>query len=354
MTPDGVLGELLAVADSIRGHALDWFGPFAGMVTTAGQILAAVLALLLLGAGRGLWAPPVPELKNFPPRIAGLLSLVVVVWLYAASKSAESTASFLTAAVWAAGSLILFGCLYLFAYSSLTFTCQATGKTRYVRGLRLHPLARRVLDDDQGPPPLPADRTITGTIRPTSDADYFCKTNREPEFIWTRGSLVLARLLLVVLYAPMAAAVIVLLASAALAVQQVDTKIVDAPTATVVQAPADLLFGFDRSDLRPGADATLQKIADLIRQRWKSGPVMVAGYTDAKGTAAHNLTLSRARAQAVAQWLATQGKLPTTPFDVQGRGSSDPVAPNTFANGADNPEGRQLNRRVVVVVPKSG
>jgi outer membrane protein OmpA-like peptidoglycan-associated protein len=33
---------------------------------------------------------------------------------------------------------------------------------------------------------------------------------------------------------------------------------------------------------------------------------------------------------------------------VRGWGRSKPVAPNTMPNGADNPEGRQKNRRVEI------
>jgi outer membrane protein OmpA-like peptidoglycan-associated protein len=40
------------------------------------------------------------------------------------------------------------------------------------------------------------------------------------------------------------------------------------------------------------------------------------------------------------------------PIQSAGRGESDPVASNTGPNGADNPEGRQQNRRVEVLLER--
>lgn len=136
MSIGGTLGDVLAVADSFRGHALEWFGPFAGIVTTSGQILAAVIALLLLGAGRRLWAPPGQVLRDFGPRIAGLLSVVAVLFLFGASRDTELTLSFLRVAVWTAGALILTGAGYIVAYQLLTFRCSGE-ETVFVRGVDL-------------------------------------------------------------------------------------------------------------------------------------------------------------------------------------------------------------------------
>lgn len=47
-------------------------------------------------------------------------------------------------------------------------------------------------------------------------------------------------------------------------------------------------------------------------------------------------------------WLAGRQAIPaSTP--IRGYGKSTPVAPNTTADGKDDPEGRQKNRRVEVV-----
>ncbi|WP_459252305.1 OmpA family protein [Paraburkholderia sp. RL17-383-BIF-A] len=71
--------------------------------------------------------------------------------------------------------------------------------------------------------------------------------------------------------------------------------------------------------------------------------VTVVGYTDATGSEAHNLSLSEARADAVAQYLR-DGGLHAEQFVARGLGSTDPVASNA------TPEGRMQNRRVDVRV----
>jgi outer membrane protein OmpA-like peptidoglycan-associated protein len=71
--------------------------------------------------------------------------------------------------------------------------------------------------------------------------------------------------------------------------------------------------------------------------------VTVTGYTDKTGSEAHNLALSKARAEAVVQYLR-DGGLEAGQFVAQGLGSADPVASNATA------EGRSQNRRVDVRV----
>lgn len=125
--------------------------------------------------------------------------------------------------------------------------------------------------------------------------------------------------------------------------------VVEEPTArgTKLTVQNDVLFAFDKSDLRPEAEAALSRVAEIIHQR-KPREVRIIGYTDSIGSEEYNLQLSKRRAEAVEQWLAANGGgMP--PMEVEGRGESDPVAPNTI-NGHDNPEGRQKNRRVEVLL----
>lgn len=347
-----MLSEILLLSDQLRGRALELFGPFAGIVVTAGQIFAGALALLLIAAGRGLWAPPVPNLRNFGARMAGLLGLLAVLALYLASRDPNSPVSFLLVATYAAGALFLLGLLYMVTYERLIFRCE-DDPAIYIRGLWLNPEARAVLTGNPTGLALPEYRSLEGGPRPKSDKNYFCGADRDdPEYVWTATSLASARLLLVVVYVAFAVSMITLLASAALAVQQADTRVVETPSATVTKAPSDLLFAFDSADLRPEGDDTLRNIADLVRQRWTSGSVLVVGHTDAKGTPAHNLDLSKRRAASVVRWLQTKGGLANIPFEAQGRGASEPVASNTLPDGGDNPDGRTRNRRVVVEVPR--
>ncbi|MEV4074508.1 OmpA family protein [Nonomuraea fuscirosea] len=107
---------------------------------------------------------------------------------------------------------------------------------------------------------------------------------------------------------------------------------------------SDVLFGFDRATLTPLAVRHLAAVA--TRLRTATGTVRVDGYTDALGTTAYNLGLSRRRAESVKREL--DRVLAGRPrVAAAGHGEADPVAPNT-EGGADNPAGRAENRRVVI------
>jgi outer membrane protein OmpA-like peptidoglycan-associated protein len=118
-----------------------------------------------------------------------------------------------------------------------------------------------------------------------------------------------------------------------------------------VALPADILFDFDKADIRPSAAQALHQAADLIRSR-ATGPVHVDGHSDAKGLAAYNQRLSERRAASVRLWLIQKEGLRSVTFLTAGFGASRPVAPNTAPDGADDPAGRQRNRRVELVLQK--
>lgn len=103
-----------------------------------------------------------------------------------------------------------------------------------------------------------------------------------------------------------------------------------------------LLFPSNESALQPGQE---ERIATLARNLLSVDIVTarVEGHSDSTGAAAYNLALSEARAQAVAAPL-TAGGMRFTPGQVLGRGETLPLSSN------DTPEGRQDNRRVVVIV----
>lgn len=117
-----------------------------------------------------------------------------------------------------------------------------------------------------------------------------------------------------------------------------------------INLSSDVLFDFDKAELKPEADAELQKAADVIRQKGK-GLILIIGYTDSKGSDAYNQRLSLARAQAVKNWFEAKGL--NQNYQVKGQGATNPVAPNTHPDGSDNPEGRAKNRRVEIIVNKT-
>ena len=118
-----------------------------------------------------------------------------------------------------------------------------------------------------------------------------------------------------------------------------------------IELAADVLFDFDKVDIRPDAAATLTEAAEIIRQKSR-GPVRVEGHTDGKGGDAYNQKLSERRAAAVAGWLKSRGGLRSTEFRTAGFGARQPVAPNQKPDGSDDPEGRQKNRRVSLIIQK--
>jgi outer membrane protein OmpA-like peptidoglycan-associated protein len=118
-----------------------------------------------------------------------------------------------------------------------------------------------------------------------------------------------------------------------------------------IELSADVLFDFDKADIKADAEPSLRKVATVIRSYPKSG-VTIEGHTDAKGSDAYNAALSERRAASVRQWLESRGGVSGVRFAVRGLGAKRPVAPNTRPDGADDPEGRRKNRRVEIVVQK--
>ena len=106
--------------------------------------------------------------------------------------------------------------------------------------------------------------------------------------------------------------------------------------------PERLLFQTDKSDL---PSEQQQRITEIASKLVSVGitTARIEGHTDSTGRAAYNLTLSRARAQAVAVPMRSGG-MELTADQVVGRGESFPLSSNATV------EGRQDNRRVVVIV----
>lgn len=130
-------------------------------------------------------------------------------------------------------------------------------------------------------------------------------------------------------------------------------RVTETATETRVDMASDILFDFDRAELRPEAEVALRELSELIRSRAR-GTVRIEGHTDSKGSDAYNQRLSESRAQTVEIWLLRNAALPGVDYETRGFGSSRPVAPNTRSDGGDSPEGRQKNRRVEVVIERNG
>lgn len=113
----------------------------------------------------------------------------------------------------------------------------------------------------------------------------------------------------------------------------VTTKPVVFPAITVVS-----LFDFDSSELtNPEALAPVIERLSLF----PATIVNIKGYTDSKGSADYNLSLSLRRAQAVEDYLIAAG-IKAEQIEVHGYGEQAPVVTN------DTPSHRHENRRVIV------
>jgi outer membrane protein OmpA-like peptidoglycan-associated protein len=114
-----------------------------------------------------------------------------------------------------------------------------------------------------------------------------------------------------------------------------------------INLAADVLFDFDKADLRPAAGPALERVLAVLKSYPKAN-VLIEGHTDGKGNDQYNQKLSERRADSVRRWLAEHGA--TTAMTTHGWGKARPIAPNTKPGGADDPEGRQKNRRVEITV----
>ncbi|HEY1305692.1 MAG TPA: OmpA family protein [Vicinamibacterales bacterium] len=104
----------------------------------------------------------------------------------------------------------------------------------------------------------------------------------------------------------------------------------------------DVLFETGRYELRPPAREKLARFAGIVLAH-PGLLVQAEGFTDSTGTDEINERLSKQRANAVGEYLVSQG-LASDRVTTQGFGASSPVASN------DTREGRQQNRRVELVV----
>jgi OmpA-OmpF porin, OOP family len=109
-----------------------------------------------------------------------------------------------------------------------------------------------------------------------------------------------------------------------------------------VQDTVAVTFRVNSAVLSPEAKTQLDGFAAKV-QPARNYMIEVAGHTDSTGSETKNFRLSRARAEAVVQYLAVNHKLPLRRFVTpMGYGKTDAVADNTSAAG------RQQNRRVEV------
>ena len=106
----------------------------------------------------------------------------------------------------------------------------------------------------------------------------------------------------------------------------------------------NVTFALNSSLITEEFDAEISNTADLLKQN-PEVVVIVEGHTDNTGTEQYNQWLSDKRANAVAQRMIEKYGVAPEQIQMRGKGESEPVADN------DTEEGRQMNRRVILIIP---
>ena len=119
-------------------------------------------------------------------------------------------------------------------------------------------------------------------------------------------------------------------------------------TDTQMQEFANILFDFDKFFLRQKSEDILQSLYLFMKDN-PSVQVKLDGHTDWIGTDEYNEVLSEKRALKAHKYLIDAGIDPDR-IDNVWFGESRPSVSNTNADGSDNAENRQLNRRVEIKV----
>lgn len=115
---------------------------------------------------------------------------------------------------------------------------------------------------------------------------------------------------------------------------------------TVITLSGSVLFASGQAVLLPSAQEKLQQVATALQSTGERN-IVVEGHTDSQGSRSSNEELSFRRADAVRNYLVSQG-IPVSRIRSQGLADTRPVADNR------TPEGRANNRRVEIVVQPEG
>lgn len=123
-------------------------------------------------------------------------------------------------------------------------------------------------------------------------------------------------------------------------------KAQDTERGLVMTLQEGVLFEYDKADLKPGAMRSLEPLTAFLREH-PDRTLVIEGHTDSTGTDSYNLELSQRRAEAVRNFLISQG-ISADRILARGYGEAYPVTTNTTEAG------RQQNRRVEVVIAHQG
>ena len=106
--------------------------------------------------------------------------------------------------------------------------------------------------------------------------------------------------------------------------------------------PGNITFETNSANVESSFYPVLNSVV-LVLNEFEKTLIQVVGYTDSTGAAEYNQRLSEKRARSVADYFISR-QIPPVRVQTFGKGENDPIASN------DTPEGRQQNRRVVLIL----
>lgn len=107
----------------------------------------------------------------------------------------------------------------------------------------------------------------------------------------------------------------------------------------------NIQFNFGKTSLHPDSFDELNSVAEMLTDN-PTLQLEIGGHTDNEGPEDYNLILSQGRAQAVVDYLVTQG-VKTSQLTAKGYGESKPVDPR------ETKEAKAMNRRVEFTILKN-
>lgn len=124
-----------------------------------------------------------------------------------------------------------------------------------------------------------------------------------------------------------------------------EVKVIEEEKVIRLRMQSNVLFDFNSSKLSKSSEKILLNIIDLLKS-YPENKIIIEGHTDSVGSDEYNNKLSLARANAVKEFLVSNGIPPERITEVKGFGKKNPVASNKTESG------RAMNRRVEILIVK--
>ncbi|MCH1627688.1 OmpA family protein [Ferdinandcohnia quinoae] len=111
----------------------------------------------------------------------------------------------------------------------------------------------------------------------------------------------------------------------------------------MIEVPSDLLFDFDKSELKSESIITLEQLVEDLNQ-YEGAILSIYGHTDNQGELDYNQSLSEKRANKVKRYVENKVNPEKVNIETKGFGQTKPIVTN------DTKEGQAINRRVEIIV----